>query len=299
MADTKDKPKTDAAPSADVKDKKDGKTHLGRGAWGQKIVAPKPALFKHKSPLFPAGHISAYICGASGTGKTTVMLEMLPNIEGVVQICVFTLVLDNPINQVIRDYCEDHGIEFMLTADPETGSQELQEFMKKKERAQFGVCIFDDFVKQNEPPQNPYKMCMTSVAQFLRNYNYHNIMISQSPAAIPAGARNNVNLRIVFKLENSVAMRPVKDEFVNTGMGNDVYFRKVYDAMLHGGRFSYFALVSDQDEPRIYIHLQKEGEDHMGRAPLQAELRTLGRDRAPTTERERDSASSESEESDH
>ena len=156
----------------------------------------------------------------------------------------------------------------MQSDDPMNGQKALEEFIKGKPEGTYGLCIFDDFVKQNARPDDPYKVCMVSVCQFLRNEGYHNIMISQSPKSIPEGARNNVNLRICFKLESPLSVSVMRNEFIGSGMGPKHYFERVYKAMLIGGRFSYFVLVSDQDDPRIFIHQQKKGEDHLQRIPL-------------------------------
>lgn len=264
-----DKPNVETRDNGEpgVRGRSPCKIVIAHGAWGEKIVAPKPKLFKHKSPLLPSGHISTYIVGASGSGKTTVMLELLPNIENVSQMFLFTLVLENPINAVIEDYCSSKGIHFAMTNNPEDGQKQLQDFIHEKPENTYGICLFDDFVKHNEPSISPYKVCLTSVTQFLRNYAYHNIVIAQSPLAIPEGARNNVNLRIIFKLESPKSVKVVREEFAGTGFGPESYFKSIYERMLAGGRYSYMVVVSDQDEPRIYLHMQKRGEDSIVRIP--------------------------------
>lgn len=240
---------------------------LAPGAWGEKITYTMPPLKAHKCPLFAAGHISAYVVGGSGAGKSVCVLNMLPNIEDLAQVCIFTLVPDNPVNEVISQWCNEHAIQYMCCSDPETGQSALEEFIKQKPPDKAGICVCDDFVRQNARPDDPYKLFITGIAQFLRNVKYHNIMMTQSPKGLPEGVRNNVNLRIIFKCESPKSLVPISDEFECAGMGPPRYFNALYHGMLKGGRFSYLCLVSDQDEPRIFIHLQNRGENHMARLP--------------------------------
>jgi hypothetical protein len=164
----------------------------------------------------------------------------------------------------------------MCCNDPETGQSQLEEFIKQKDPEKTGLCLCDDFVRQNARPDDPYKMFITGISQFLRNVKYHNIMVSQSPKGIPEGARNNCNLRITFKLESPKSLKPVQEEFEGAGMGPVRYFNSLYHGMLKGGRFSYLCLTSDQDEPRIFIHLQNRGENHLARLPTFEQVEASG-----------------------
>lgn len=251
------------------------KVQLTKGIFGKAIAYKPPPLRKWKCPLFPSGHISAYIVGASGCGKTHCLLNIVPNFEDLKFIAYFSLVQNNEVCQILRGYCDHEEIPFYTATEPETGQKMIQEAIASKMKTEYALIIFDDFCRVVDKRDNsPYGSFISTCSQMLRNEHCHQIIITQSAWTLVDAVKNNVNLRIVFRLETTHAQDAVRNDFIANSFGDKYWFRKVYDIMTTGGRFSYFALVNDPDCKKIFVHLQSKSDDHFAPIPTETEFKT-------------------------
>lgn len=239
-----------------------------KSVYGRRIAYTAPTLENHACILFPRGHISAYIVGLSGSGKSVLLLSLVPNIENIASILYLSLIVDNPVCKAIQGYADANHIKFVTHNEPETSREALEKFVNEREEGKSNLVIADDFVLAQQKSDHPSKILLTAITQLLRNYRFHNICISQSVKAFPDNLRNNSNLRIIFNCASVLALKAVAQEFSTNGFGSMRYFYNLYDTVLQGGRFSYMALVSDAELSRIYVHLHSKGEDSLFAAPL-------------------------------
>jgi hypothetical protein len=81
------------------------------GGFGNRIKATYMGAVKHRSPFLPDGFISAFVVGKSGTGKSCLVREMIPQLSHLCSVLVCTSKTDDPVYIGVRDWCESTPIE--------------------------------------------------------------------------------------------------------------------------------------------------------------------------------------------
>lgn len=75
-----------------------------------------PKQIQHRHPYLPDGYISIGIFGSSGSGKSTYVLKILPNISPMIKhVVIFTFIVDNPVNLQIEKWVKTQpGMTFTM-----------------------------------------------------------------------------------------------------------------------------------------------------------------------------------------
>jgi len=249
-----------------------------RGMFGDRIILPHTKPQQHNSEYLPAGHLSFEIIGCSGCGKSHLLLDMLPQIANLSQVIVCSLVVNNPVYDVISRWCEstEDPKEFAVFTDPETAASEIQELMetKKNEKPDTnGIVVFDDFSQQKSGRNDAYNQFTNSVCALLRNYGYHSCFITQSSTNVPTLYRNNVNVRVIFQMNDSHAIQSIRRDLVAGKLvKSSEYFDQLYE-MVQSEEHAFLMVVGKGADKRLMIWLPKFGTD---KPPKEVEFAATG-----------------------
>lgn len=85
------------------------------GAFGGRIPVKFTKKLKHKNDHFPSGHLSIVIVGKSGSGKSFLVRELIPNIACQSQVIALTKIVNNPVYVMMRRWCNSTPIEYDST----------------------------------------------------------------------------------------------------------------------------------------------------------------------------------------
>lgn len=240
------------------KNKKDDDKILGAGLFGPKILLKYDKPIKHNSEYLPDGHLCFNIIGASGCGKSHILLSLIPQIANLAQIAICSLITNNPVYKAIGSYCESHKpdpIEFQILTDPQNAQATIETLIENKPEDKQGLIIFDDFSQQKSGRNDPYNQCAASVSALLRNYGYYSAFITQSATNIPTLFRNNANVRICFRMNDQHAIRSIKGDFCASGILRPNEFDGLYKQLARVDH-SFLMLISKGGKnDRLYIYL--------------------------------------------
>jgi len=197
---------------------------LTQGVLGKQIPITYAPKVKHQCEYFPDGHLSFVITGASGCGKSTILCNIIPQITGISQVIICSLITRNAVYDAIRSYCDDREIEFVVYNEPKAAEEGIEEMLASREPGKNSFIVFDDFARRSSNRNDPYTVCMTSVSRMMRNYSCYSAFITQSSTDVPTLVRNNANVRFLFRMNDHHAVRSARDDFVSNGFGSEALF---------------------------------------------------------------------------
>lgn len=281
---------------------------MAAGPLGSCIPIKDTHLIRHLNPLLPDGHLSIHSTGRSGSGKSRSILQLLPSIANLKQVCVLSLVPNNPTMARIREWCENTigpdsyaefcepmtasaGIEdFLSRLNPEGASSGAQDVQKQN----WAIMIADDFMIDDRKA-SPYRLCIDTCVRLLRNMHCHMWFLGQSYTDAPPAVRANSNIRFIFEMSATRSIEAAAKDWVSNGYGTTRRFGECLDEMKTGGPFSYLMLVNKCPEHFIWCHKHSNGPTHLERLGALSSTRrgTYVRRGVPPSESE-----SESDESD-
>ena len=234
-------------------------TREGCSMGGERIAYTFGKDVEHPSEFLPDGDLSIAIVGARGSGKSSLLTEIIPQIGNLGQIVLFTLIDHTPIYDGIRDWCEDQGITFAQIADPGAESQEkLHNLISEKPDDKAGLMIFDDFIpgKSGGAANDMALSCF----KILRNYGYYCCIITQDYCSLDTKIRANINVNIIFRMGNIYAVNVAAQNIAANGFCSSDEFRKLYNKHVLKGRHSYLMCCNDQKgNYKIYICSEDTG----------------------------------------
>lgn len=236
----------------------DKKAKYGKSMFGgRQIIPPEPYKVKHKSKYLPNSHILCSITGGTGTGKSTFLLSILDSIYNVSQILVCSLIVGNPVYDSIENYCKDNKIEYYFSANPLEAQETIGEMIEKKKKDTWGVIIFDDFNQGRvNNGSNAFTKCTVMSACMLRNYGYNMFFITQSPTNIPTLIRNNLNMRVCYKLNNQFDIKSQRQDFSTCVGINPKLFMRLYRE-ISNVPFSFILLSNNN----LYLYINGETDE--------------------------------------
>lgn len=195
------------------------------------IKLTKNNQITHKNQfMLPFPFLSIGIIGASGSGKSVFLLSLIPKISKQIKnIVIATTIHGNKTHQEIANYCDANNIKFHLIIDnPEQLTNLVSSFHNKP-----SLIIFDDYTDHKN--KNKFEEAQIQIFNKFRNYNCNFIIIAQSPQRIPVPIRNNLNIRVCFRLPNktsrNVFLSDVKDRIINNN--DKVMFEMMFDKVFN------------------------------------------------------------------
>lgn len=188
---------------------------LNTGIFGKQIIMDDDNPIVHNSSL-GKGCIFMCIVGATGTGKSKMVLNILPNFtQDTTDIIICTLICDNPIHNQIKKYCKEADIKFHICYDVPTGEETIENIIEKNGKKGHKVIILDDFTNFHKSDTDQYNMFANKCFSLLRNYNCSVIYITQSYNTIPTKTRTNISFRIVGQCDNIHCIRAISQDTSN------------------------------------------------------------------------------------
>jgi hypothetical protein len=222
----------------------------------EQIEQPKQIIIKHKNKFLPQSHILCSITGSSGCGKSTFLLGVIDGIFNVSQILICSLIIGNPVYDSIQKYCERKKIDYHFSSNPIEAQNTISELVEKKKKDTWGVIIYDDFNQGKvQSAGNPYTKCTCMSACMLRNYGYHMFFITQGPTNIPTTIRNNLNMRVVYKMNNRYDIISQQEDFNKCVNIPKRVFMKLYN-QISKVQFSFLMLSGN----KLYIYIKDDTE---------------------------------------
>ena len=179
----------------------------------------KPAV-KHNCEYFPDGHLGIIIIGASGCGKSSILVQIIPKIANLSQIIICSLIRVNPVYEAIKAWCErprapgTSPIYFATTDNPVEAQKIIENAIKSKPEGTEGLIVLDDFSQQKSGRNDPYNQCSSMISSMLRNYGYHSCFITQSATNVPTLLRCNTNMRYIFVMNDQHAIWSIRGDCV-------------------------------------------------------------------------------------
>lgn len=229
---------------------------LGQSVWGgDRIDIPETPKVPNKFPL-PQSHILGIIVGASGEGKSWVLLSLIPCMANLSQVCVCSLIIGNPVYMALESYCNDKGIKYSFASEPEEAKAMIEANINEKEPGTWAVNIFDDFNTGSNTRTNPFNQTQNMSYMMLRNYNCHSICLTQSYTNVSTLARNNANLLVCFRMKEKYSIWSISRDFSNLTGKSDEQFLKLYKQITLV-KHSY--IMVSEDKTYVYMPDKTQG----------------------------------------
>jgi len=181
---------------------------------GYRIIRNEDKTTYHKSNILNNGSNRIGISGSSGTGKSTIVLELLPMFsDDTTDILLCTSKPYDNSHSSISNYCDANKIKFHKLNEPETIADTIQKIVDTKKETDHFICIFDDISTTNTTSMSdPINDLITTSYRVLRSFGGSLIMITQSYSAIPTRVRENLTHRFIFSLGNVYSVRAFLDD---------------------------------------------------------------------------------------
>lgn len=165
---------------------------------GARISVPRSPDIPNAWPL-PQSHVTCGIFGITGCGKTTILLDLIPCFHNLAQVMVFSCVKTD-VYEALQEYCNEQHIEFGFVDSPEGAVEMIPYMLESKEPGRWSLAIFDDFSSSSTSRTDPFNKVSIECIRKLRNSQVHSVYVCQSYTDMPATARNNVNLLVLFPM---------------------------------------------------------------------------------------------------
>ncbi|MDR3597947.1 ATPase/DNA packaging protein, partial [Clostridium sp.] len=168
----------------------------------------------HKSKLLCNGSNRISIIGSSGSGKSTVLLQLIPMFTNDLKYIILATVKDNDdAHTAIEKYCNEYKIKFVKVNNPETAMDEIDKVLQSKKISDHALIIFDDYATgYNSSANDPSNKVIVTCYSLLRSFNCSMIMITQSYNNVPTRVRENITMLILFKLKNVFSLRAALED---------------------------------------------------------------------------------------
>jgi len=180
-----------------------------------KRIDDKPIAHKSEGKgVLNEGSNRIAICGSSGTGKSTLLLEILPLFSSnTTNILLCTSKPYDNSHTAIGNYCKSCNIKFHKLNDCLAIADAIQEIVEKKKDTEHFIVIFDDLSASNSTNMNdPINDLITTAYRVLRSFGGSLIMIVQSYYSLPTRVRENLTHRFIFQLGNIYSIRALLED---------------------------------------------------------------------------------------
>lgn len=194
-----------------------------KSVFGKSIPFPKSNVTKHNSFILGSGSVFCIVAGRTGCGKSSVLLQMVPNFGSLKYVIICTCIVDNKIHQQIEKYCETNNIQINTCNDVQSAQEVIENILEEKKPTDHVLCIVDDFISmKNNRGNDDFSTFTNTVFSWFRNYNFSAIMITQKYTSISTQIRTNANLRLIFAMDSIHSLRSVSDD------SSAIFYNKPY-----------------------------------------------------------------------
>lgn len=207
-------------------------------------------------PPLPPFEVFGTINGCSGSGKTSVLLDIIPLFKKIKYILVFST-MTNPIYNSIEKWAKRKKINFVFEQDIDEAKKILLETVNKKKKEDQVLVIMDDFndclITSNKT--NPYVKMVNTIYTKMRNLNVHAFYVVQRYIDIPTVVRNNVNIQIFFKMVDDNAIHGAAKDFaavIGNKNGKNIFYSLMDKISQPGYKHSFF--IGTNDDIHIFLN---------------------------------------------
>lgn len=216
----------------------DSRRILTAGLLGKRINLEYDSPIEHKHEILSPGFLSFAICGASGTGKTTILLSILPYIARLNAIIYCSRVPNTPVFNAIRAWTESTvrdelpqdeyeklrakaieekttppkspsagekrpNIKFFVCSTPDEFLATAEPIANSQrfgeDQGYWSISAFDDFQQHRGGDSDKFLNAAVQASTMLRNMCFHCCFIAQQyTRGIPTQIRTNANQLIAF-----------------------------------------------------------------------------------------------------
>lgn len=176
---------------------------------GYRIKRPEATTIYHKSKLLQNNANFISIIGATGSGKSTALLDLLVCFtDDTKYIMISSAKFDDDAHSAVKKYCEFKKIKFIFTHDAEETSEAIADMLDEKKKPIHAIIIFDDFnVNYSASSSEEFNKIMIKSFSTIRSQNVSAIAVTQSYNNLNSKLRLNCNMRIAFKMDDEYSVR--------------------------------------------------------------------------------------------
>lgn len=186
---------------------------------GVVIKRPETKYLEHKSKLLNPGSNRILITGSSGTGKSTLVLSLLPMFTNkTTEILLASVKPRDDVHDAIKMYCEKENIKYTKMNDENETGLELNNLMERKKDDEHSIVIFDDFAvasTDTSKREGSAHSIANISSKIFRSFQISIIFITQQYHGFSTAVRENVNLKFVFAMQNKQSI----DAWINDTIG--------------------------------------------------------------------------------
>jgi hypothetical protein len=231
--------------------------------WGTEVIPLK--LEKrgrwNTGDILPDNEVICGILGASGSGKTLILAQILPCIdpEHLKHVVICSRIAGNTTYDAIEAWCKNTKKEYYFASDLDEAYKVMEDMMSKKKDDESFLVVFDDFNQGSiTTRENGFTKFSNDIITKMRNYRGNTIYIVQSTQGISTIARANLNMIIVFSMRDKFARQIAGKDFgtlVNCEKGEQL-FQKLHSEIAKV-KHSYFIGTSSNCWVYIYGKMDK------------------------------------------
>jgi hypothetical protein len=186
----------------------------GRTVWGTRsIVCAKYPDYPNHRPL-PDGAVMLGVVGATSTGKSHVVLELIPCYRNLSGIVICSKIPGNAPYRSIERYCRANEMRYAYASEPGDAIPTIQKMINTRPDGTFTLVIFDDFNDQNAGARsNPWNKCVNLSLAMTRNFGCHCAVMTQDYSSVSTLQRGNINVQIHFRMGNRYSVANAASDF--------------------------------------------------------------------------------------
>lgn len=169
---------------------------------------------KHKSDILCPNSNRIAICGSSGTGKSTLALGLIPLFtDATTHLLVASVKQYDPVFEQLEKYCELKGIKYAKVDNGTDIAGAVEEIIANKKETDHYILLLDDIATSyTSSATNETNRILIQCFALLRSTNGSMIIITQSYSNLPTKLRENLTMRIIFRLGNVYSVRAMLDD---------------------------------------------------------------------------------------
>jgi hypothetical protein len=194
--------------------------------------------------------IAGWICGAAGSGKSTVVaLQIAPKFN-VGTIIVFTLIEGNEVFQLLKQHCKKRKIRYYEKNELDDDAEDyIKDIIgKNPENANpYTLIIFDDFNQSGITDRNnEFQKLKNQVFSKYRNKKCYYFEITQNMTMLSTMLANNTNFFILYQIYDQYGYWKARTFITNQMKINNKQFDAWYSHIDDRGREHSFIMGSQK-----------------------------------------------------
>jgi len=181
---------------------------------------PVPHKFENRkewntSDFLPLNEVLSAIIGASGSGKTSILLHFVTNIspKNLKWLYILTKIEGNAIYKSIEEYCKDNKINYIFESNLDDANKYVLPLIKQTPKNEQALVILDDWNNGGKCERtDPFTIFNNEIFTKARNWNCNMLFVVQSYTSISPLTRQNLNSLISFNIKDKHMIDALKKD---------------------------------------------------------------------------------------